>query len=732
MLVIEVLENSDMNKAIYKEGKDTRTMNCLPSHKVHSKLSFPTLNPIQSVFHVKYVSGSALVATPTSSGKTVCAIDFMNKHEGLKVYTVPTKALAHEIYDKLKEIFGNVDIRTGDTIEDFLDITSDIVVCTYESFVLSLRNRSWGYRANAIVVDEIHHVFSSRGSVVEEAIALLKGKKDILGLSATLPRYEEIANWIEADTVVVGKWRPVPIVRREHSLKVPRNDELPEALMDKLFEISSEDETTILFVYKKTLGWEILKLAYERGYTIANDTLPFLKGHGDKDKYDFAYHNADIPVEEKQRIEKLFRNERIRFLIATQTLAYGVNLPADRVVILTTSFYDTERRKRVHLPSVIDIMQMEGRAGRFGIKDKGYVDILLYRTTKDALEEQKNRILVEGETEIANDLRNIKALFEDYLGAIARLSSFILSAYYTSGGNIVGFLRNTFSFRNFKDYRKLDVLISFLAEKGYIEDGKLTDKGMFCLRSGIPPTAFEEFLRRLVIDGNMFVKVRPLIFTKRMKGAYDVFLDDKGYNRLFSYASKLEPFEYPNDGSLEFLFYIHGEAFFLPNIHNPPSEMHLYTEAIHLSKHLYNLKERGYIVSDLQEIMLIAHAVRYGLEAKYAPLGALKYLGHIRTNALKLALKHMNFHVSFKTRAEEILENLEVGILEEVLSIRHTSKSTIRRETSFIINALQKQEKEPLVDEGILRRFALLIHPKQSETILKANIVELLEMFKLT
>jgi helicase len=63
---------------------------------------------------------------------------------------------------------------------------------------------------------------------------------------------------------------------------------------------------------------------------------------------EIAFHNADIPKEERQEIEKTFRDGRIKKLIATQTLAYGVNLPADKVIIFTRPI---KKGKQVGTPS---------------------------------------------------------------------------------------------------------------------------------------------------------------------------------------------------------------------------------------------------------------------------------------------------------------------------------------------------------------------------------------------
>ncbi len=221
MLIIVSSKSSFKKNSGYVEYKIENKIyreELIPSKLLNPKLNFKYLNPVQSVFFKYYQDGSALIATPTSSGKTVCAIHFLQKHNGFKVYTVPTKALANEIYRFLRRIFRKVDLRTGDVIEEAYEISSDLVVCTYESLVLSLRNRSWGYNASCIVIDEIHFIFSNRGSSVEEIVAFLKGRTDILGLSATLPRYLEIAEWISAKLIIKSDFRPVPIIKTEEDL----------------------------------------------------------------------------------------------------------------------------------------------------------------------------------------------------------------------------------------------------------------------------------------------------------------------------------------------------------------------------------------------------------------------------------------------------------------------------------------------------------------------------------
>jgi activating signal cointegrator complex subunit 3 len=59
----------------------------------------------------------------------------------------------------------------------------------------------------------------------------------------------------------------------------------------------------------------------------------------------------------------MFANGDIKILLATATLAWGVNLPAYAVIIKGTDIYDPNMADRRDL-SILDVQQMFGRAGR--------------------------------------------------------------------------------------------------------------------------------------------------------------------------------------------------------------------------------------------------------------------------------------------------------------------------------------------------------------------------------
>ena len=62
-------------------------------------------------------------------------------------------------------------------------------------------------------------------------------------------------------------------------------------------------------------------------------------------------------------MERLFFSEKIQVLVATSTLAWGVNFPAHLVVVKGTEYYDGKTKTYIDYP-ITDVLQMMGRAGR--------------------------------------------------------------------------------------------------------------------------------------------------------------------------------------------------------------------------------------------------------------------------------------------------------------------------------------------------------------------------------
>ncbi len=751
MLTVEVLENSTFSpkgegKILYKTsfGGEIREERPLKVSETDLNLPFEYLNPIQTLFYKFYKGGNALISAPTSAGKTGIALIFFHNREGRIVYTAPTKALVSEKAKELKRIYGKVDIRTGDVIEEFKPVRSRVVVATYENLVLALRNNApWTNDIEAVVVDEVHSLMGNRGTVVEELITSLKLRGvDILALSATIPGAERLASWLEADLFLKSKWRPVPLERKILSLRKfkewidPRelgelkgDEKYALKMLAALFELSSPDEKVIVFVPKKTIGWKMLEYANRERLEIANETTPFeVKKTGEE----IAFHNADVPAPERERIEKAFREGNLNKLIATQTLAYGVNLPADKVLIGVRGFFDRNERRLKIFPDLLDILQEEGRAGRFGIKEKGYSYILVYGSREETVEGKLSQAL-EGEFKpyLSRELSKNVDLGEE---GLKWLSLFLLVAFLHSGKHYKEFLKKTFSLRRFVNHPSVSETVEWLVENLYLDnDYRLTEKGKFCLRSGVPPTEFEEFLRRRDLPLPTMAVLRPLLYTKRLDGIFpfvrerDRFKEDlqKIREKLILCGERCF-----SDNTDQLMFFIEGYTFRYPNISNPPGDFsYLGSDALHLLRTLLDLRRLGLLNLPNGELLKITHSLKYGLEENFSPLGGIKGIGHIRANLLKEYLKMEGVkEIPFGGRVGEIFDLSEEGVLftdlvEVLIELRNLDEYRAKREARTVLNLLKRNSESVLVDDYILRAFGLFLFGRESLSLKREELL---------
>lgn len=75
-------------------------------------------------------------------------------------------------------------------------------------------------------------------------------------------------------------------------------------------------------------------------------------------------------------------NNEIKVLVATATLAWGVNLPAHLVIVKGTEYFDGKSSRYVDYP-LTDVLQMIGRAGRPGFSDEGRAVVMAQESKKN-------------------------------------------------------------------------------------------------------------------------------------------------------------------------------------------------------------------------------------------------------------------------------------------------------------------------------------------------------------
>jgi pre-mRNA-splicing helicase BRR2 len=211
----------------------------------------------------------------------------------------------------------------------------------------------------------------------------------LVGLSATLPNYEDVALFLRVDKskglfFFDNSYRPCPLAQQYIGITAKkaftRFELMNEICFDKVLQSAGKHQV-LVFVHSRK---ETAKTArYIRDKALASDMLGrFLKEDSasreilqtetesvknldlrDLLLYGFAIHHAGMMRRDRTLVEDLFADGHIQVLVSTATLAWGVNLPAHTVIIKGTQVYNPEKGVWTEL-SPLDIMQMLGRAGR--------------------------------------------------------------------------------------------------------------------------------------------------------------------------------------------------------------------------------------------------------------------------------------------------------------------------------------------------------------------------------
>ncbi|TMG59372.1 MAG: DEAD/DEAH box helicase [Chloroflexi bacterium] len=379
--------------------------------------------------------GGVLVSAPTSSGKTIVAeyAIFRALRDGAKVlYTTPLKALSNQKYHDFVRAYGEatVGLVTG---ENTINDEAPVVVMTTEI----LRNLIYEDPKRLdlvryVVLDEVHYIDDfPRGSVWEEIVIQAPNSIKLVGLSATIGNYQEIADWMAENRggmeTVFHDVRPVelkmwlainnhlnPLFKEDGGIDqrtwsraaqdeeasyrvggyrgLPSND-----LLHVIEELRRLDMLpAIYFIFSRRGCREALqRCAYheldlttaaekEAIDQVAAERLQTLKDQDEEALFrrmvdarllrrGMAEHHAGLLPYHKEMVEELFQRGLIKVVFATETLSLGINMPARGVVVSSFTKFDGVNFSTL---TTGELTQLMGRAGRRGIDVIGHGAIL--------------------------------------------------------------------------------------------------------------------------------------------------------------------------------------------------------------------------------------------------------------------------------------------------------------------------------------------------------------------
>ena len=408
---------------------DLLDLNPLPIKALRDELfeelyrpKFSHFNPIQTqVFHSLYhTDQNILIGAPTGSGKTVCAElcmfrAFSQSPDIKVVYIAPLKALVRErLLDwktRLHNIGKTVVELTGDSTPDLDSLMrASVIISTpekWDSVSRGWTRRSFVKKVSLVILDEIHLLGSERGPVLEVIVSRMNyigfctGQRiRLVGLSTALANAMDLALWLDVDPVT-GLYnfrhsvRPVPLEIYIDGFPgkhyCPRMQSMNKPVYQSI-QMHSPDKPVIVFVSSRRqtrlTAKDLITLCamssenHKRFLKVSEDEMDgVLQQVQDQTlrhtlSFGIGIHHAGLTPNDRQIVEHLFTNQNIQILIATSTIAWGLNTPAHLVVIKGTEFFDARQKKYVDMP-ITDILQMMGRAGRPGYDSSGKAHLMV-------------------------------------------------------------------------------------------------------------------------------------------------------------------------------------------------------------------------------------------------------------------------------------------------------------------------------------------------------------------
>ncbi|MBS4069650.1 MAG: helicase [Sulfurimonas sp.] len=265
---------------------------------------------------------------PTNSGKTYQAMQKL-KSAGTGYYLAPLRLLALEGYEDLKDSGIEASLITGEeqiVSEDATHISStiemvnfdvDVDVCVIDEVqMLDDRDRGWAW-ANAIIGAPAKEIIMTGSPNAKEAIIAL-------------------AEYLGEELEIIEFERKNPLTLLE----------------SPVHEKEVEESTAIIAFSRK----DVLKLkqVFSKYFSVS-----------------VVYGNLSPEVRREEA--RRFRAGETQILVATDAIAMGMNLPIKTILFSKAEKFDGVN-DRTLLPS--EIHQISGRAGRFGLHEKGFVGAL--------------------------------------------------------------------------------------------------------------------------------------------------------------------------------------------------------------------------------------------------------------------------------------------------------------------------------------------------------------------
>ncbi len=674
-----------------------------------------------------------VLAIPTASGKSLVAylaILASVLRGGKALYIVPLRALAAEKYEALKD-FEPLGIKVGISVGDYdsADPTLeklDVIVATSERADSLLRHRTnWLQRLSVVVADEVHLINDAdRGPTLEVTLAKLRQvnpKAQVLALSATIKNSVELARWLEAEHIT-SEWRPVPLKQGVYfdglvhfadqtiqEVKV-REDDMSGLVTDVL----ASGGQALVFVNTRRSTEALAKsLAQDVREALSEKELDHLDKladqlvRGQEEATSMAarlgkcidggvaFHHAGLTNDQRSMIEKEFKKGRVKCIVATPTLAQGVDTPARRVVIRDLNRFDVNLGL-TPIP-VMEVKQMCGRAGR--PRYDPYGEAILFAKDEDDIDELIQDYFLSEPEAIESKLGSEPALRMHILANIA-------TGHVATEEELFAFFNRTF-FAFTGDVHtirgKVLEVLEFLAKEDFItrHDGFLK------------ATFFGKRTSDLYIDPLSAVKMRDALHQARDNRFFNLWTVcttpdmPRLYLRRGDYAWVEQKIE-----EADLTFPVEDYDFFLAEVKTAsllddwvterteeevtkkfgvgPGDIRRMTDQAEWL--LYSMAELGRIFNKkkVRALTRLTIQVQYGVKEELLELISLRGVGRVRGRAL--------FHRGFKTLKD--LQRANPNDLSRIPTIGPTLAGKIKEQVGAPVDVREIEGQAALGDFG--------------------------------
>ena len=375
---------------------------------------------------VRSPTGAALLIAPTGAGKTAVAVEVLVdaiSSGGWCLFLAPYLAIAQQVTSGLRRALAHSGVRVAlpdaqtRVVDSRRGVTADIVVCTPERGVGILRDAcAVGTPPAAVVVDEVHHILDgTRGARLERLLTMLRalptrGGRPIrlLGLTATLPTPAALAltRWL-GGVLLVRTRRSTPLrvtyvtASGKLGMAVPRVPTCAAEASEAAFPMAqfslpcppgdrqasgggqgaADGGSTMPHHVQALLEAGAQTLVFSRSRESTAQSLQRVAGRLPRQLQGaLAVHHGHLPPARRGEVEDAFIAGSTTALFCTTTLAMGVDLPADAVLVQEALVAAALRRHAGAAADTARLQQMVGRAGRAGRGQPGQALLFLPRS----------------------------------------------------------------------------------------------------------------------------------------------------------------------------------------------------------------------------------------------------------------------------------------------------------------------------------------------------------------